>query len=345
MTEDAGSPTTGPAPEAGAGRRRIRVGAVVAVALLIGFGVWLVLRSGSSSSSSTTPTLPERSNAVPISAAGLETISSTVGIPIYWAGEKPGYTYELTKTADNRVYVRYLPAGVAVGTKAPYRTIGTYPVKNAFTVTSKLAAAGNAVKIDIGKTGVAFYTRETPTNVYMAYRGLDSQIEVYDPSAALAHQLVSSGQISSVSQAGPSTTSGAHKTSPAELRALAAELQHPIYWAGSEPGVTYELTRTSAGRIYLRYLAAGAAVGTQTPYLTIGTYPLENAFAVTREQSQTPGTALIKIGGGGVAFYKKSGPTNVYLAYPGVDVQVEVYDPSAAHAHGLVASQSVTAVG
>jgi hypothetical protein len=50
------------------------------------------------------------------------------------------------------------------------------------------------------------------------------------------------------------------------------------------------------------------------------------------------------VGGGGVAFYSPSAPTSVYLAYPGTDVQIEVFDPSADQARVLVESGAVRAV-
>ncbi len=87
-----------------------------------------------------------------ISLKGLETLAA-LGIPIYWAGEQPGVTYELTKTDDNRVFIRYLPAGVPIGSNQPYLTIGTYPVSDAFIVTSRLAAKSGSVSVEIGKDG------------------------------------------------------------------------------------------------------------------------------------------------------------------------------------------------
>ena len=51
----------------------------------------------------------------------------------------------------------------------------------------------------------------------------------------------------------------------------------------------------------------------------------------------------IKIAGG-FAFYKTSSPSNVHIAYPGQDVQVEVYDPSATRAHAIVASGALAPI-
>ena len=91
--------------------------------------------------------------------------------------------------------MRYLPGGARVGSKKPYRTIGTYPVANAFSVTKALSSKPGAVRIPIGSAGVAFYDETQPTSVYIAYRGADLQIEVYDPSAARARDLVESNRI------------------------------------------------------------------------------------------------------------------------------------------------------
>src|SRR5207253_8975722 len=69
---------------------------------------------------------------VALSASGLATLAGTVGQPIYWAGPQHGYLYELKRTSDGNVYVRYLPPGVAVGAPgAAYLTVATYPFPGA----------------------------------------------------------------------------------------------------------------------------------------------------------------------------------------------------------------------
>src|SRR5215212_7361318 len=42
-----------------------------------------------------------------------------------------------------------------------------------------------------------------------------------------------------------------------QLVALSSKLGHPVYWAGPESATTYELTQTSGGSVYVRYLPAG----------------------------------------------------------------------------------------
>jgi hypothetical protein len=66
--------------------------------------------------------------------------------------------------------------------------------------------------------------------------------------------------------------------SESQLKSLASESSQPIYWAGPKHG-TYELTRTTDGRTYIRYLPFADKVGDRTPnYLTVGTYPTKQAF-------------------------------------------------------------------
>ena len=133
-----------------------------------------------------------------ISLKGLKTLAA-LGIPIYWAGKRPGTDYELTKTADNRVFIRYLPAGVPIGSSKRFLTIGTYPLSNAFIVTSMLAGRSGSAPVDIGKGAVAFFTRKSPESVFLSHRGSGVQIEVYDPTPGRARDLVTSRQVTAVS--------------------------------------------------------------------------------------------------------------------------------------------------
>jgi hypothetical protein len=282
---------------------------------------------------------------VPASLEELKALAGSSAAPIYWAGPRPDSTYELTKTADGRVFIRYLPPGVAVGTDKGYLTIGTYPVAHAFAVSRELSQRSGSVKVRITDGGVAFYETKSPANVYFAYPGSSYQIEVYDPSPAEALRLVSSGRVAPISPGSASSRAPAEAVTLARLKALAASLGHSVYWAGAKVGTTYELSRSPGDRVFVRYLPRGVEVGSDKPYLTIGTYRVNNAFAVTTSLARNPSSVRIATRDGSIAFYSKTRPTNVYLAYPGSDIQVEVYDPSAGVAHGLVASQSIAPVG
>jgi len=319
------------------------VGAVVAVALLIALVVWLLVQATESSAPATST--EARAGAVPVSPAVLGALARSSSAPIYWAGARPGYTYELTRTADGRTFIRYLPHGVPVGTVLPYLTVGTYPVAGAYGITNTLAHRAGAVRIAVPGGGVGFYDASSPKNVYLAFPGSAEQIEVYDPAPGEAYRLVLSGGIAPVSTTAGSTATVASAASVHQLRALSAQLGHPIYWAGPRSRITYELTRASGGHVFVRYLPPGAQVGTDKPYLTVGTYPVRGAFALTKKLSTSSTSVRVAVGHGGVAFFTRTRPTNVYVAYPGTGIQIEVYDPTAGAAKRLVRSNRIVPVG
>ena len=132
-----------------------------------------------------------------VSLGGLRALSAQLGRPIYWAGDRAGSTYELTRTLDGRVYLRYLPAGVKVGVDQPHLTVATYPLQNAYMTTASAAKRPGSVTIPVA-SGIAFYAESHPTSVYLAFPGVNQQIEVFDPSPALVHRAVAAGQISRI---------------------------------------------------------------------------------------------------------------------------------------------------
>jgi hypothetical protein len=176
-------------------RPELRVGAIVAVALAAAAVVWLLARDDSGGSSATTPNVAAIP-AVSASPGRLRDLSVEAGRPIYWLGPQADRTYELTRTTLDRIYVRYLPSGVAVGTtEAKYPLVGTYPVDSAYDVLTQLAKRSGESSFTAPKGGFAVYSTERPTTIYLAYPGSDVQIEVFDPSAERARELVASGHV------------------------------------------------------------------------------------------------------------------------------------------------------
>ena len=125
------------------------------------------------------------------------------------------------------------------------------------------------------------------------------------------------------------------------LRALAEASDHPIYWAGAEPDVKYELTRVTDGRIYIRYLPKSVPIGDKHLYPIVATYPVANAYRAIRTAAKESGAVTFHTKRGGLAVYNQSAPTNVYLAYPGSKYQVEVFDPNPSRARRLVKTGAV----
>jgi hypothetical protein len=137
----------------------------------------------------------------------------------------------------------------------------------------------------------------------------------------------------------PVRTFGPVAANLATLRALAR--RQPLYWAGRKPNVRYELTRTTDGKFFIRYLPKGVRVGAKRSYLIVATYPVKDAYKAVQTAAKESGAVTFRIARGGLAVYNRSAQTNVYFAYPGSKYQVEVFDPNPARAHQLVRSGAI----
>jgi hypothetical protein len=311
---------------------------VVALAALIGLVVWLVVESGGGSS----PAPVTNNGPVAVSESGLKTLAQAVGQPIYWVGAQRSTLYELTRTSS-RVYLRYLPRGAKVGDPRPLLTVGTYALRNAYAVTKAGSKGPGKTVFKVPGGGIGVVNKAKPTSVYVAFPGVDFQVELYDPNARVVRKLAASGSVQPV--AGTAQSRGPVAVSRKELRTLAASVGHAVYWAGPRARTTYELTQTSDGRTYIRYLPRGVSVGDKKARLTVATYPLADAFTALQATAKEPGNVTIKLARGGIAVYSKQLPTNIHVAYPGEDVQVEVYGPSANVLRRLVAGGQVVPIG
>jgi hypothetical protein len=326
---------------AAASRRLPVILLVSALALLVALGVviWLVAKDDGEDAAT------RRAPATAASIRALNDFASSVGHPVYWAGSQPRYTYELSRTRDGRIYVRYLPPGVKLGNANPnYLTVGTYPQARAFATLRATATKQRAQTIRLAGGGLAFQDRNRPASMYLTYPRSDYQIEVFDPRPGRARELVASGQIKAVG-APPRSPTGSRAVSAEQLKSLAVRLGHPIYWAGADSGRTYELTQTRDGSVYLRYLPSDVAVGDRRPnYLTVGTYPQKGALRILQETATKNRVKTMSIENGGLAFVDRKHPTSAYVAFPDLDFQIEVYDPAAGRARQLVTSGQIAPV-
>jgi len=174
------------------------------------------------------------------------------------------------------------------------------------------------------------------------------QVEVYDPTPERAMHLVSAGRLASVGSPAAGAAQDRLNAIPkaatmADLESLAHRLGHPVYWAGPKPGYTYELSTTSNGRVFIRYLQAGVKAGdSRASYLTVATYPFPGAFAAVAKSAG--GADAIKLARGGIAVVDPTYANSIHLAYPGSDYQVEVYDPSPGAGRRLVVSGAIAPV-
>jgi hypothetical protein len=164
--------------------------------------------------------------------------------------------------------------------------------------------------------------------------------------ALLLISLLDNGNNDSSSEEESASTASAAIVSTDELSEKATEQETPIYWAGEQNGSEIEFSQPEAGRTYVRYLTGGAEAGDpNSEFLTIGTYTFEDATNALREQAKQPNGVLASAPGGGVVYFDKSHPQSVYLAYPGEQVQIEVYDPNPKRSLGLVSSGLIVPVG
>jgi hypothetical protein len=183
------------------GVRRRAAGAAVAVVLAaVGLGLWFGLRGSTSTASpelgpSTTATARSITPVGPIAvtAAELRARAATLGQDVYWLGPLSGRRYELERTADGQVFVRYLAAGGHDAT-----TVGTYPLPAAYDATESLAREDGWAQEHVEAWLVAYPTSRSATTVYLAAEGFPYQIEVYDPTPGRARTLVESGAVGPV---------------------------------------------------------------------------------------------------------------------------------------------------
>lgn len=324
-------------------RMRVRPAAALAVAGALA-SVVVIAGCGDSANKSNTlaNTTVTKTNAVTATPDGLRALGVKMEQPIFWVGARTDVSYERTRTSTGRIIVRYLPVGARVGTPKLYLTVGTYKLANAYAATQFAAKKSGAIRLEAPGDAIAFSTKARPLNAWVTYPGSRYQIEVFSPKPGVARSLVSAGHVARVPGT-PRETTRPVAVTPARLATLASAEQ-PIYWAGPKKELTYELRKTSQGGFLVRYLPSGTTIGASEPRLTIGTYPVKSAFAAVKRLSTSKGATAIKLPGGGLAVVSPRFPKSVYFAYPGTNVEVEVFDPSLAQARKLVTTGQIIGV-
>jgi hypothetical protein len=143
-----------------------------------------------------------------------------------------------------------------------------------------------------------------------------------------------------------STSGEAEIVSVDSLREAVAGQATPVYWAGEQRKAEVELSQPGQGRTYVRYLTGGADAGDPRPnFLTVGTYVHPSPIAALRREARQPGGVLGTAPGQATVYFNRNQPHSVYLAYPGVGAEIEVYDPDFTRALRLVNSGQIIAVG
>lgn len=130
-----------------------------------------------------------------------------------------------------------------------------------------------------------------------------------------------------------------------ELRAVTAQVGHPVYWAGENPKKELELTVLQDSSVYVRYLPKGSAAGVDKPaFLTVGTYRRSDAYALVQGGGNRPGATVVKDKGGALVTTEGAKATNAYFAYEGLPLLIEVFDPVPGQAFEMIQSGQVQLV-
>jgi len=132
-----------------------------------------------------------------------------------------------------------------------------------------------------------------------------------------------------------------------QLQSLVVEESITAYWAGPRPGYLYSINTTAKDRVFLQYIQADKnSSNVVANSRVIATYFVKDGFARTVAAATRPGNTGFRNPNGSVVFYSKNRNTDIYLAFPGKEVQIEIFDPLAGQALSLAVLQDqITKVG
>ena len=200
--ESSGTDTDGQSADDTPKAGRFRIGAVVAIGAVVVFVGWLLVSRNQAPQPQSTPT--PVSSVSPIAPAivtpdQLRQVPQQLGHLVYWAGDIPGKSLELTLTEDQTVYVRYLPKGAQAGTAdKAFLTVATYTRPDAYELVQKGASQPGAISAQDTGGALVAARGKTAKNAYFAFEGAPLLVEVFDPDPGKAFDEIQSGRIQPV---------------------------------------------------------------------------------------------------------------------------------------------------
>jgi hypothetical protein len=130
--------------------------------------------------------------------------------------------------------------------------------------------------------------------------------------------------------------------SPTQLKLESKLLRQPIYWAGPQKRHHYEFTRLTNGNVYVRYLPHGVqAGGSPGKCLIVATYHVAHAYKAIEKYAHGKAVAGPR---GSIYVVNPASPKSVYIGFPNVNFEIEVYDPSPKVARAIAAEGLVRPV-
>jgi hypothetical protein len=187
--EPVAPPEASARPRVARGRRRLAAVGIVAL-VAVSAGVAFALTRGDDA--------PQAGAAAAVSAEALASFASSHDGPVYWLGPMAARKLELTSNSAG-TFVRYLPLDASIGNSSRAVTVGTYPMRNAYSTAAGRAKAAQMTSRKAAGGGLAVWSTRRPTSVYLAFPGISQLVEVYSPDAGEARRLALSGRIRPVS--------------------------------------------------------------------------------------------------------------------------------------------------
>lgn len=129
----------------------------------------------------------------------------------------------------------------------------------------------------------------------------------------------------------PSNQTGSVALTTSQLKAEIAKIGVPVFWLGDQAGALYTLTNLNNGaQIFVRYLPDGKVpTGENSTNRVISTYAYPKAFDTLKSASKNSADGVGANGpDGSFIYYSKNKKTNVYVAFPTIEAQIEIYDPT-----------------
>jgi hypothetical protein len=150
----------------------------------------LVQPGGASPSPVVTTANPITSGQVALTESELISAVKSAGVPVYWLGSSAGAKYAFNNIAEDQNFVRYLPSGNGVAdTAEEYRIIGTYQDVAAYETMKKASESSEGVSTTNPDGSIVYYQKVSPLHVYLAFKNLPYQIEIFDPKPGVALKL------------------------------------------------------------------------------------------------------------------------------------------------------------
>jgi|TARA_B110000259_G_scaffold1181_1_gene1415 hypothetical protein len=164
---------------------------LVAIAAVVGLGIGVGGATLLNQSQGNSPTVSgQLSGRVALTENELLAIVSENNLVAYWSGSEAGALYSLVANTSGQVFVRYLSDGLGLeDTSANYRVVATYPQADAFAITQAAGNQANAISFVNPDGAQVFFSKDFPSNIYMAYPDLAYEIEIYDPGSGVALNL------------------------------------------------------------------------------------------------------------------------------------------------------------